>query len=233
MAGPERPDSPEPDAPEPKAPAAVRVAGPAEAVAVTILCFGWFILISLSAVGADFPADQGFSDAGLMDTVIVELVLGALALAFLRFRGHAVRSLLPRPDVRGGLAGLLLFIAGLATWWLAAAFVDTSELQAQPIAEIMSNTRVSITMALTLSVVNGIYEETFLCFLVDAFRGHGASVAIGVSTLVRLLYHVYQGPIGALSIVLYGVVMSAFYWRTRWLWPVAFAHILADLLALT
>jgi hypothetical protein len=228
MAAPEQPGTPEPETPEP---VAARVPAPAEAVAVAMLCFGWFILISLSAVGADFPAGQGFSDSGLADTIIVELVLGALALAFLRFRGLSVRSVLPRPNISGGLVGVLLFVAGLATWWVAVAFVDTSELQAQPIAEIMSNTRVSLTMALTLSVVNGVYEETFLCFLVDAFRGHGASVAIGVSTLVRLLYHVYQGPIGSVSIVLYGVVMSAFYWRTRWLWPVAFAHVLADLVA--
>jgi len=229
MAGPGQPDRPEPETPEP---AAARVPAPAEAVAVTVLCFGWFILISLSAVGADFPAGAGFSDSGLADTILVELVLGGLALAFLRFRGYAVRSLLPRPSLNGGAVGVLLFIAGMATWWVAAAFVDTGELQAQPIAEIMSNTRVSLTMALALSLVNGVYEETFLCFLVDAFRGHGASVAIGVSTLVRLLYHVYQGPIGSLSIVLYGIVMSAFYWRARWLWPVAFAHVLADLVAL-
>lgn len=212
---------------------AARPPAPLEAMAVIILCFGWFILISLSAVGADFPAGQGFSDSGLAETIVVELVLGSLALGFLRFRGHSVMDLLPRPNVAGGIVGVMLFVAGIMTWWVALGLFDTPHVSTQPIAEIMSNTRVSFSMALALSVVNGVYEETFLCYLVDAFRGYGASVAMGVSTLVRLLYHVYQGPIGAVSIVLYGVVMSAFYWRSRWLWPVAFAHVLADLVALT
>jgi uncharacterized protein len=210
-----------------------RAPAPLDALAVTILCFGWFILGSLAAVGANFPAGQGFTDGGLASTIVTELVLGALALTFLRMRGHAVLALLPRPNVAGGVAGVVLYVVGILTWWVTLAMFDTRNMAAQPIAEIMSNTRVSLTMVLAMSLVNGIYEETFLCFLVDAFRGHGASVAIGVSTLVRLLYHVYQGPLGSVSIVLYGVIMAAFYWRTRWLWPVAFAHVLADLVALT
>jgi uncharacterized protein len=210
-----------------------RSPAPLDALAVTILCFGWFILGSLAAVGANFPAGQGFTDGGLASTIVTELVLGALALTFLRMRGHAVLALLPRPNVAGGVAGVVLYVVGILTWWMTLAMFDTRNMAAQPIAEIMSNTHVSLTMVLAMSLVNGIYEETFLCFLVDAFRGHGASVAIGVSTLVRLLYHVYQGPLGSVSIVLYGVIMAAFYWRTRWLWPVAFAHVLADLVALT
>jgi uncharacterized protein len=210
-----------------------RAPAPLDALAVTILCFGWFILGSLAAVGANFPAGQGFTDGGLASTIVTELVLGALALTFLRMRGHAVLALLPRPNVAGGVAGVVLYVVGILTWWVTLAMFDTRNMAAQPIAEIMSNTRVSLTMVLAMSLVNGIYEETFLCFLVDAFRGHGASVAVGVSTLVRLLYHVYQGPLGSVSIVLYGVIMAGFYWRTRWLWPVAFAHVLADLVALT
>jgi hypothetical protein len=210
-----------------------RAPAPLDALAITILCFGWFILGSIAAVGANFPAGQGFTDSGLASTIATELVLGGLALVFLRMRGHSVLGLLPRPNVAGGVVGVVLYVLGIATWWVTLAMVDVRDVGSQPIAEIMSNTRVSFAMVLALSLVNGIYEETFLCFLVDAFRGHGASVAIGVSTLVRLLYHVYQGPLGSVSIVLYGVIMAGFYWRTRWLWPVAFAHVLADLVALT
>ncbi|RQP26241.1 CPBP family intramembrane glutamic endopeptidase [Piscinibacter terrae] len=216
-------------APEPT----TRAPAPLDALAVTILCFGWFILGSIAAVGANYPTGQGFTDSGLASTIVTELVLGGLALVFLRMRGHSVLALLPRPNVAGGMVGVVLYAVGIATWWVTLAMFDTRNMASQPIAEIMANTRVSFTMVLALSLVNGIYEETFLCFLVDAFRGHGASVAIGVSTLVRLLYHVYQGPMGSVSIVLYGVIMAGFYWRTRWLWPVAFAHVLADLVALT
>lgn len=214
--------------------ATARTPAPLEAVAVVLLCFGWFILISLSAVGADFPADQGFSNGALLEMIIVECVLGGLALAFLRFRGHSLAALLPRPTWSGGVIGLMLFIAALLAWQLVQQFFDAKTFEAQPISEIMSQTHVSLVMALALSIVNGLYEETFLTgYLMEAFRGYGASIAIGIPTLVRLLYHLYQGPIGAVSVLVFGIMMSLFYWRTKWLWPVVFAHILADLMALT
>jgi membrane protease YdiL (CAAX protease family) len=211
-----------------------RAPAPLEAAAVVILCFGWFILLSLSAVGADFPAGQGFSDAALLEMIVVECVLASLAFGFLRFRGHSVGALLPRPTWRGGLVGLMLFVATMLAWQLVQQFFDARTFEAQPISEIMSQTHVSLVMALALSIVNGLYEEVFLTgYLIEAFRGYGGSIAVGIPTLVRLLYHLYQGPIGAVSVLVFGVMMSLFYWRTKWLWPVAFAHILADLVALT
>ena len=227
-----------PNTPDPSDPAepgdTARQPALVEAAAMVILCFGWFILISLSAVGADFPAGEGFSDSNLLEMIVTECVLGALALVFLRLRGHSLSALMPRPSWRGGVVGALLFGVAMVAWQLVALVFDENSIQSQPISEIMSRTHVSLVMALSLAVVNGLYEETFLTgYLLEAFRGWGASIAIGVPTLVRLLYHVYQGPIGAVSAVVFGMVMSLFYWRTKWLWPVVFAHILADSIALT
>jgi membrane protease YdiL (CAAX protease family) len=88
-------------------------------------------------------------------------------------------------------------------------------------------------MVLLASAVNGVYEETFLVgYLVRGFRHRGAAAAVGVSVLVRLLCHLYQGPLGALAAVVFGTLAGAFYWRSRWLWPVAFAHMLQDLISL-
>jgi membrane protease YdiL (CAAX protease family) len=215
-------------------PTTTRAPAPLEAAAVVILCFGWFILISLSSMGADFPAGEGFSDTNLSEMIVTELILGGLALAFLRFRGHSIAALMPRPTWRGGLVGVALFVVAISAWWFVAQFFDPTSFQSQPIEEIMSHSHVSIGMAVALSVVNGLYEETFLTgYLMEAFRSYGALIAIGASTLVRLLYHVYQGPIGSVSVVVFSVVVSLFYWRTRWLWPVVFAHTLTDLMALT
>jgi len=215
-------------------PTTTRAPAPLEAATVVVLCFGWFILISLSAVGADFPAGEGFSDANLAEMIVTELALGGLALAFLRFRGHSISELLPRPSWAGGIAGVMLFVVTLFAWWFVAGFFDTKSFHSQPIEEMMSKSHVSIGMAVALSMMNGLYEETFLTgYLLEAFRSYGASVAIGLSTLVRLLYHLYQGPIGAASIVVYAVIVSLFYWRTKWLWPVVFCHVLTDLVALS
>jgi membrane protease YdiL (CAAX protease family) len=45
-------------------------------------------------------------------------------------------------------------------------------------------------------------------------------------------YHVYQGPLGTLSILAFGLIIGTYYWRTRALGAVAITHILADLIAL-
>jgi membrane protease YdiL (CAAX protease family) len=72
-----------------------------------------------------------------------------------------------------------------------------------------------------------------LGYLMRGFAEAGASFALGLSVLVRLLYHLYQGPLGAVSVVVCGLVLGAAYWRTRRLWPVALAHALIDMIALS
>jgi membrane protease YdiL (CAAX protease family) len=47
------------------------------------------------------------------------------------------------------------------------------------------------------------------------------------------MYHLYQGPLGAILVLGFGVVVSLFYWRFRQVWPVMVAHMLADAAALT
>ena len=87
-------------------------------------------------------------------------------------------------------------------------------------------------LVVALAMVNGLYEETFLAgYLLEGLRKHGIHIALGITTLIRLLYHLYQGPIGAASVTAYGLVVMLFYWRSRLLWPIVFAHTLADITA--
>ena len=44
-----------------------------------------------------------------------------------------------------------------------------------------------------------------------------------------MLYHLYQGPLGAVWVLGFGLVMSLYYVRTRKLFPVVIAHVLADI----
>jgi membrane protease YdiL (CAAX protease family) len=75
-----------------------------------------------------------------------------------------------------------------------------------------------------------LFEELFLTgYLLRALIRFGASIAIGVPVLVRALCHLYQGPLGTMSVIGAGVVLGAYYWRKRQLWPVVFAHIFADI----
>ena len=192
------------------------------------LCFGWFILGSLWSVSAGFRSGA-ITDASLLGIVGFELVIGPIALIVLRSRGYAMTDLLPSPSWTGCAVGALLYIACLlAIRIVLAPLADSSS---QPIDQLMATARPSLAVVLLLSVVNGLYEEVFLLgYLMKGFRHRGASFALGLSLLVRVLYHLYQGPHGALSVAVAGLVFGLFYLRTGWLWPVVFAHMLADTL---
>jgi len=209
-------------------PSAVAATSLGEVAIVVSLCFGWFIAGSIGAVMSGFPA-SAFDDSTFLNLVPSEFVFGAAALLFLHYRGHAVRALVPRPTALGSLVGLALYAATIAAIWPIQLAVGAQQVSAEPIEQMVRWATISLPALIGVSIVNGIYEETFLTgYLIPSLQSFGAPFAIGVSVLVRVLYHLYQGPLGAISILLTGTIFGIYYWKTRKLWPVAFAHIFAD-----
>jgi len=197
-----------------------------EAGIVTAICFGLFILFSFQAVAAGFP-EARFTDEGFASLVGLELVLGAGALAYLRRRQFDIQALYPAPTPRGSLIGLAVF--GLC-WVAAQVAVALFHTPGQADMVEVSFEDVSASSAVLLAVVNGSYEEVFLLgVLVRGLRGFGLSVAIGVPLLVRVLYHLYQGPLGVVAVGTMGLVMTLSYVATGKLWPAVLAHILLDI----
>ena len=88
----------------------------------------------------------------------------------------------------------------------------------------------SMQLVFLVSVVNGIFEELFVAgYVITALQPRrGMWMAINVSVVVRLLYHLYQGPIGVLTSVPMGLLYGYLYSRTRQLWPLIVAHVLLD-----
>lgn len=209
-------------------------APPFEALAVVVICFGWFILGSIQAVACGFPKSGGgaFNDSAFVHLITMEAVFASVALLLLRLRGYSIGSLFPAPSWYGCMQGVVLLVVGTLAWWVIAHALPRDELARQPITEMALASRVSLPVVIALSMVNGLYEEAFLLgYLMRGFRNSGASFAIGLSLLVRVLYHLYQGPLGAISVLVFGLVLSLFYWRTQRLWPAVFAHTLADAFA--
>ncbi len=207
-------------------PAAPSTTTSLEALSIVALCFGWFIVGSLWSVSAGFRSGP-ITDASLLGVVGFELVMAPLALFVLYSRGHDVGGLLPVPSWKGCAVGVLLYIGCILASIVALSPFGNDP--SQPIERLMAVAHPSLASVLVLSVVNGLYEEVFLLgYLMKGLRRHGASFALGASLLVRVLYHLYQGPYGALSIAAVGLVFGLFYLRTGWLWPVVFAHMLAD-----
>jgi membrane protease YdiL (CAAX protease family) len=201
---------------------------------VIAICFGWFIALSIEAVVLGFPSSASFSDASLMSIVALECAFASAALMLLHYRGYALATLLPTPSWRGSIVGALLYVGTLGIWSVAALALFNDENSTQPIAKILANATPSLLVVVLLSMVNGLYEEAFLLgYLLRGLTPYGASFALGTSMLVRVLYHLYQGPVGTVSVLIFGLVVSIYYYRTRALWPTVVAHALGDFVALT
>jgi len=197
-----------------------------DAVIVSAICFGLFIVWSTRAVLADFP-EAKFSDSSNVWTIVVEIILGAAALLYLHTRNFDIRSLYPRPSLRGTFLGLGIFVSAWIASVVATAPFASPE---QPMAAEFSFAGVSLASTVLFAMVNGTFEEIFLLgVLARGLRGYGLSVAIGVSLLVRVLYHLYQGPLGAVSVLAVGLTFTLFYLRGEQLWPPVLAHILLDI----
>jgi uncharacterized protein len=152
---------------------------------------------------------------------------------FLRVRGWRIEHFNIRLTWGGLALGALLFGLSLlldaAVWDLFA-----KHSAARDIVEDLIRTRTATpAVVLLISVINGTFEEFFLTgYLLKVLRPAGMSAALGVSAFIRMTYHLYQGPLGALTVVVFGLLLTAFYWRYRLLWPVISAHIITDFFAL-
>ncbi len=212
-----------------------------EGLAIVGLCFGLSIISSWWVVLCGVPVGTGgslFTDSRMLGLVVWELSLGAAAVAALHARRYDVRSLVPQPTWAETLQGLGLAAAGLALYyglaWLAWAFGGPSGAAAPAAAQAaqqagLSLTAVSLPVVLLAAVVNGSYEEVLLLgFLLRGLRGWGLATALGAMLLVRVLYHTYQGPLGATWMLALGLLFGLAYLRSGRLWAPVCAHIVLD-----
>ncbi len=202
---------------------------PLEAVAVVALCFGWAIFASTATVLQGFPSGPTFTNAGAVGLVVFEGVFAALAIVLLRLRRYDVASLVPQVTLLGSALGVGLAAASWMVALLATLPFATGQSE-QPIAQMMHASTITPAFLLVMAMVNGTFEEVFLLgFLQRGLRGHGMSISLGVALLVRVSYHLYQGPLGAVSVLGFGAVLGLFYARMQRLWPAVLAHIFCDI----
>lgn len=198
-----------------------------DALVVSTICFGLFIATSFQAVVGGYP-DAELSDASNVYGILIESVLALCALLYLHARRFDLRPLYPRPHLAGALQGVAIYVAAVVLAWVVTTPFVTDDGSVPIVA--FSFEGASLASVVAFAMVNGTFEEVFLLgVLARGLKGHGLLFAGGFSLLVRLLYHTYQGPVGAVSVLAFGVVLTVFYLRTGRLWPVVFAHILGDI----
>ena len=197
-------------------------------------------ILSLSAGVGGAPSGGGvvFNDAVLIGIVVFELVQAAFLVWFLHVRGWTLEKVGLRITWRGTGMGWLLLL-GTYVLAMVAQHLASLALPAQMQAGVerypVSDPNVNMQLVFIASTVNGMFEEMFVAgYIITALReARGVWPAINVSTVVRLLYHLYQGPVGVVTIVPMGLLYGFVYARTRQLWPLIFAHVLIDIIGLS
>lgn len=215
-----------------------------EFLVVVSWAFGLPVFSSIMALGTGGESGGGtghslvFNDAALINIVVFELLQSAFLVWFLHVRGWTLEKVGLTITWRGTGLGWLLLVGTLLLAMGAqtlAQWLMPLEMQAAGRMYPTADAKVSMQLVFFASTVNGIFEELFVVgYIITALRGvRGMWTAINVSTVLRLLYHLYQGPIGVITIVPMGLLYGYVYARTRQLWPLICAHVLIDIVGLS
>jgi len=198
---------------------------------VVTLSFAYFVGTSLLVLVLgirEFELTTGRVIRGVVTEIAILLVVGWI----LRVRGwRAVQ--LTRPFSWSALLGGVPLFVGYYLLYVAATLTVVA---LYPAAANLSSVRMIPSapwgVILLFIVVNSVFEEALVTgYVVAALSAQGAALAITASTLLRFLYHLYQGPVASLAILPLGLLFAAVYWRWRTLWPLVAAHTIANLLA--
>jgi membrane protease YdiL (CAAX protease family) len=204
----------------------------AEFVIVVAVCWGLALIGSIMGLVAGLE-DRVLDSAAFGRFLVIELVSFAIAYWFLGVRGWSYAAFPLGISWRTTGSGVLLVFAITFLHWVVVACGLALGANIEPLKQLAQSINVNLPTAIVVSIVNGAFEEFFLVGYVFAALWHrGVPFVIGTSVVLRVLAHVYQGPVGAFSIFGMGLVFALVYLRYRQLWTLIFAHITVDVLAL-
>ena len=206
-----------------------------EFLIVVSWAFGQFIFASILSIGQ--PQPQTYANQALVAVLVTELLQFAFLVWFLRVRGWTPQKFGLSISWRCTGLGLVLAVGSFGLFLLVQVIGEhllpidmaTAAAQYPKTAPHLDPQLVFLT-----SVVNGVYEELFVAgYIITVLTPQrGPWTAVNVSTGVRLMYHLYQGTLGILTIVPLGLMFGFVYLRTRLLWPLIVAHVLVDIVGL-
>ena len=184
------------------------------------------------------------SDSRLLSTAAIESVLLALFFVFLQWRGWKISDFKIRPGWRSTLQGALLYfpaqignaatVLGLfflifALQHIHSHFANFLIANAPPLKS--QGIEVGWGVALGSLVLNAFFEEltcTGYAFNQLAAK-RGPLFALLLVVLMRMACHTYQGPVHVVGIGVLFLIYGLWYWYTRNLWTLIFAHAVLDL----
>lgn len=207
----------------------------AEFILITGFVFGPMVLGSLAEAVHPSVATP-ITTEHLRNLLLYEPVLLLLVGAFLYLRGRRPSWLSPGPrpldlPVGVGLA-VVTYAAYILLWLPCSQLFDLHDATARS-AQLVEK-HIPAAVILACSLVNAVFEEVLVTGYVIATLRESRSpwFAVNVSAALRLGYHLYQGPVGVISVLPLGLIFGWWYARSGRLWPLIAAHAMIDIFGL-
>ena len=212
----------------------------AEFITVITAAFGLSILWSVLGFITLFfgsPIQYSlFTDASLIETMIIEIIIFAFITSFLKTRNNPL-SFANNTKLINVLGISLIILITYYVCYYSMVFVITAlypNTFASSITISTGNSKISLIVILLMSIINPVFEESIVIgYIVPALQSRkGIFFALNISVLIRVLYHLYQGPIGIITIVPMGIIFVYAYKKWNNIWPLIITHGIMDFIAL-
>jgi uncharacterized protein len=204
----------------------------AEFFLVITLSFAYFVGTSLLVLILrirEYELTTGRVLRGLATEIAILLVV----VWILRVRGWNLRRLTGGLSWAALLGGIPLFFLYSILYAAVAFSIVAVYSNAAALASVRVIPSAPVVVILVFILVNSLFEETLVTgYVVTALSEQGAALAITASTLLRFLYHLYQGPVASLAVLPLGLLFATVFWKWRNLWPLIAAHTLSNVFAL-
>lgn len=210
-------------------------------VILTLIFFGYMIYISMSQYlllleqTVTVAQNLDFSDAQNYQALFTQLVLLALAIAYLQWRQFDFRRWLIQPSLKACSTGVVFFLLWslVMDLYYIIMYQFTNSVYPSSLLAVLGEIRLSTVI---YAILNGFYEELFFLGICLAVKPTYLKWAVLYSLLVRVSFHTYQGLETALGLgIVLGVVIYLLYRysASRNLFSFGVAHSIADIFGLS
>lgn len=215
-----------------------RLSPTTELITVLIIGFGLFIYSSTRSffvVNSDYTHSWIYkiTSQGHYSIVIYETIALFIIIYILKVRDWKISDFNLTFTFRLFWVALLIMfirnIIGNVGFKVLELFMVVDETTVKHVQFGLEANWISISLII---IVNSIFEEFILIgYLFKRLEKYHPVIIIGLSMMIRQLYHTYQGWLSLVMILPTGLVFGYYYYKHKKLWPVIIAHGFSNLIA--
>jgi uncharacterized protein len=209
-----------------------------ELIVILIIGFGLFIYSSTRSffvVNSDYTHSWVYKITSQWNysVVIYEIIALLIIIYILKVRDWKISDFNLTFTIRLiWIALLIMFIRNIISnigFNILESFNIVDDSTVQHVRFGLDANWISISLMI---IINSFFEEFILIgYFFKRLEKYHPVIIIGLSMLIRQLYHTYQGWISLLVILPTGLVFGYYYFKHKKLWPVIIAHGFSNLIA--